>query len=132
MCKARDIIIIDSYESQGTTINRHSFVVLSDEGGEIYGLRYDFVCNVLSSFKNETQKQRKLSFPGNFPITAKDVNVENGNKKDGYIKSEQFYYFKKEKISYKVIGNMTHEAFNELIDFIESLDTPIEDVIENL
>ena len=132
MCKARDIIIVNDYESQGSSLSRHSFVVLDDEGGEIYGLPYDIVCNVLSSFKDEAHKKHKLSFPGNLPVSVQDFNIANGNKKAGYIKTEQFYYFKKDKINYKVIGNMTQEAFDELIVFINSLDVPIENIVENL
>lgn len=109
-----------------------TFVVIEDNSGEIQSLPYDFVCNVLSSFKTEEQKRKKLKFPGNFPITAKETPVFGGNKKDGYIKADQFYYFKKDKIKYKVIGSMTKRAFNDLVEFINSSDFEIETITDNL
>ena len=132
MCKKRDIILVDNYQSQGTTVGTHSFVVLEDNGGEIKGLPFDMICNVLSSFKSANQKVRKLSYPGNFPITASDSSVPGGNTKDGYIKADQFYYFSKDKITYHVIGQMKAAAFNELIDFIDNGDFEIEAILDNL
>jgi len=38
MCKVGDIIVVRNYLSQGQTIKRHSFVVLSTEHGEIQGM----------------------------------------------------------------------------------------------
>lgn len=76
----------------------------------------------MSSFKDEEQKKRKLSYPGNFPITPDDQEIYDGdNGESGYIKAEQFYYFNKEKIPYKVIGKLDVEIFNLLIDFIQKL-----------
>lgn len=72
MCKVGDIIVVNNY---------------------------DIICNVMSSFKNEEQRRKKLSYPGNFPITHNDSAVINGNEKDGYIKAEQLYYFNKEKLN---------------------------------
>lgn len=125
MCKVRDIILIEKYKSQGKEISKHSFVVIEDNSGEIQSLPYDFVCNVLSSFKNEDQKRKKLKFPGNFSVTGKEAVVNGGNKKDGYIKADQFYYFNKDKVTYKVIGTMTKNAFNDLMDFINNSDFEI-------
>lgn len=125
MCKVRDIILIEKYKSQGKEISKHSFVVIEDNSGEIQSLPYDFVCNVLSSFKNEDQKRKKLKFPGNFSVTGREAVVDGGNKKDGYIKADQFYYFNKDKVTYKVIGTMTKNAFNDLMDFINNSDFEI-------
>ena len=55
MCKVGDIIVVRNYLSQGQTIKRHSFVVLSTEHGEIQGMDFDLVCNVMSSFRSEEQ-----------------------------------------------------------------------------
>lgn len=132
MCKVRDIILIEKYKSQGKEISKHSFVVIEDNSGEIQSLPYDFVCNVLSSFKNEDQKRKKLKFPGNFSVTGREAVVDGGNKKDGYIKADQFYYFNKDKVTYKVIGTMTKNAFNDLMDFINNSDFEIELITENL
>lgn len=132
MCKVGDIIIIDSYKDNGTFINKHSFVVLDDEDGEIQGLSYDLVCNVMSSFKNKQHKDKKLRFPGNFPITSDDKVTNPDNGKEGYIKAEQLYYFKKSKIDYQVIGRMNDESLEKLVRFIENLDIDIKEIIDNL
>ena len=132
MCKVRDIILINNYKSEGVNVGKHSFVVVVDEKGEIQGIPYDMVCNVLSSFKDEKQRKKKLAFPGNFPITATDVDVPGGNEKEGYIKADQLYFFDKNNISYKVIGQITEEAFNSLIDFIQTSEFEIVHITDNL
>lgn len=122
MCRVGDIIVVDNYIDDGKTLSRHSFIVLDDEAGQIKGLDYDIICNVISSFKDEEQKKRKLQYPGNFPIKAEDKNITNSKKNvDGYIKAEQFYYFSKEKTNYVVIGNLSIEVFNALIEFIQGI-----------
>lgn len=132
MCKIGDIIIVNGYKDNGNTIPSHSFVVVSDENGKIQGLSYDFVANVLSSFKNERQKNRKLSYPGNFPISSDDTITDPHNNRNGFVKSDQMYYFAKDKISYKVIGYMKPDIFDLLIEFIEESDFDISDIIDNL
>lgn len=123
MCKVGDIIVVEKYVDNGKTISRHSFVVLSDKRGQIQGLDYDIVCNVISSFKDEEQKKKKLQYHGNFPIKAEDKNITNSKKNvDGYIKAEQFYYFSKDKTNYIVIGNLSPDVFNLLIEFIKQLE----------
>ena len=62
MCDIGDIILIKSYQHKGHVLSKHSFVVLNVESDKIEGLDYDFVCNVLSSFKNELQRSKKLSY----------------------------------------------------------------------
>lgn len=132
MCKIRDIILVDKFKSEGSNVGRHSFVVISDENGVIQGMPYDMVCNVLSSFKSIEQRKRKLSYPGNFPISVEDVNIPHGNSKSGFIKADQFYYFEKDKISYRVIGRMEPDAFDELIEFINNADYDIIHITDNL
>lgn len=124
--------MIDNYVSEGVSLNRHSFVVIEDEGDKIQGVPYDFVCNVMSSFKDEEQKARKLSYPGNFPVAASDASVPGGNGKNGYIKADQFYYFNKSKIDYTVIGSVNADVFDELLDFIENGDFEIVSITDNL
>lgn len=131
MCKVGDIIVVKNYVSQGRTLSRHSFVVLSTEKGEIQGLDYDLVCNVMSSFHSEDQRRKKLSYPGNFEYPASEENINNRHGKDGYIKAEQFYYFDRSKTDFYVLGNVTPELFNALIEFINQL-SDIEIVIDNL
>lgn len=132
MCKVGDIILINEYKDGNRLLNRHSFIVIDDEKGEIRGYPYDFIANVLSSFKNENQRKRKLSYMGNFPIAHDDTNTNPHNNKDGYVKMDQLYYFNKEKISYTVIGSVKPEIFNMLIEFLEESDFELFDIIDNL
>ena len=132
MCKCGDIILVYEYKSQGSEISKHSFVVINDKNGIIEGLSYDIICNVLSSFKDEFQRQHKLAYPGNFPVDTDDVKINNGNNRNGYIKADQFYYFDKNKLKYKVIGTMNEAAYGELVDFIMTSNFKIENVLDNL
>jgi len=132
MCNVGDIILIESYKHGKISLSRHSFVVLSVDAGTIEGLHYDFVCNVLSSFKNEEQRAKKLSYPGNFELTHKDSKVEDGNKKSGFVKSDQLYYFNNQKIDYTIIGNLHPDALGRLFEFIKNLKVPVDDLTDNL
>lgn len=132
MCQIGDIILVQKYKDHGQDLSRHSFVVISDENGEIQGLAYDFIANVLSSFKSDTQRERKLKYPGNFPIDSSDTETNPHNNKSGYVKVDQLYYFAKDKLSYTVIGTMKPDVFNELMNFIENSDFDFEDIIDNL
>ena len=106
--------------------------MLNTKDGKIESLDYNIVCNVMSSFRSETQKKKKLSYPGNFEVTATDSEIIKGHaSKDGYIKAEQFYYFNKNKTNYYVIGRLTEETFNKLIMFITQL-RELEHIIDNL
>jgi len=58
--------------------------------------------------------------------------VYSGNNKDGFTKTEQFYYFDKSKISFRVIGYLQVDIFEEIIKFIEDLKEPIEHISDNL
>ena len=123
MCEVNvgDIILINEYVHNGQMISKHSFVVISVEAGKIQGLDYDIICNVLSSFKDEEQRKRKLKYPGNFEVANEDSTLVTGNDKDGYIKAEQFYYFNLDKINYSVIGKLNTDVLNDLLIFIASL-----------
>ena len=132
MCQAGDIILVDHYVDNGHDLIRHSFVVINDEAGQIQGIDYDIICNVMSSFQSEEHRRKKLSYPGNFEILHTDSVVNNGNDKDGYIKANQFYYFNKKKIRFRIIGSMNEDAFNELLKYIEALDIEIKQIIDNL
>lgn len=132
MCQIGDIILINQYRDNDRELSRHSFVIIDDKGGNIQGFPYDFIANVLSSFKSESQRERKLSYPGNFEISHNDTMTDPDNGKDGYIKADQLYYFNKDKITYTVIGSMKKEVFNLLIKFIEDSDFGISEIIDNL
>lgn len=96
------------------------------------GLPYDVICNVLSSFKNEKQKARKLSYPWNFPIANDDTVTDPDNGLDGFVKTDQLYYFKKDKISYDVIGYINPDVLELIFQFIEESDFEIVNIIDNL
>ena len=130
MCKVGDIILVETFLQGGRCLPRHYFVVLSTEGGTIQGLNFDIVCNMLSSFKNEEQRKKKLSYPGNFELVSSSIDKEN--KKDGFVKAEQLYFFNREKTDYRVVGNLLEEIFKKLIEYIENLDIPLEHITDNL
>lgn len=132
MCKIGDIILIRKYKDGKNQLGTHSFIVIDDRKGVIEGLPYDMICNVLSSFKDEEQRKRKLGYDGNFPISHDDTitNPDNGN--NGYVKADQLYYFKKDKIDYQVIGNILPDILNLLFEFISESNFPIVEIIDNL
>lgn len=132
MCKVGDIIVVDQYKDSAKTLSRHSFVVIDDKNGQIEGFSYDMICNVLSSFKDEKQRKRKLSYPGNFPIANEDTITCPNNNKDGYIKTDQLYFFAKDKINYTVIGSVKEDIFNLIMEFINESDFQITAIIDNL
>ena len=98
---------------------------------KIQGLPYDLVCNVMSSFHSEEHKEKKLRFKGNLQVNKEDVQIPNGNNKEGYIKADQFYYFKRAEIDYIVIGSVSIDLYLQLINYINQLDK-VEDIIDNL
>jgi hypothetical protein len=131
MCSVGDIIVVKNYTHNGASLSRHSFVVVQDQGGQIRGIEFDIICNVISSFKNSDHKTKKMRHPGNFPIVANDCVIKNGHGLDGYIKADQLYYFKKDKLDYFKIGHMDMDIFNLLIEFIQGLDE-FEEITDNL
>lgn len=123
MCKVGDIIVVDNYISEDCTVlPRHSFVVIDDNANEIRGLKYDFVANVMSSFKSEEHKQKKLRFKENVGITSNDIVSGSKNGKDGYIKADQLYYFNKNKLNYYVLATISEDLLTDLIKLIVELE----------
>lgn len=122
MCKIGDIILINDPIRENKHIGRHSFVVIDDTGGQIKSVDFDFVGLLMSSMDTKEKERRLMSYQGNFPIEpdAQDI-VGGGNDKKACIKADQFYYFNKAKISYRVIGRLDIDVFNTLIDFINKL-----------
>ena len=97
------------------SLKTHSFVVIDDQNGEIKGLTYDWVCNVLSSIKNDVQRTKKLSYPGNYEIKSKDMLTSPNNGKDAYIKTDQLYFFSKNNLKYRVIGQVADSVIGRFI-----------------
>ncbi len=123
MCKVGDIIVVEEYIGEdGVKLPRHSFVVVDDNANEISGLKYDFVANVMSSFKNDKHKAKKLRYKENLGITSDDIISNTKNGKDGYIKADQLHYFKKKKLKYYVFASINDELLDELIRLIIQLE----------
>lgn len=122
MCEIGDIILIYNPRRMHKSIGMHSFVVLDDTHGNIKSVNFDFVGLLMSSMDTPEKKEKLMRYDGNFPISPDEQNVlNNGNGKYACIKADQFYYFNKDKIKYKVIGKLNEDIFNLLIEFIEEL-----------
>lgn len=123
MCKLGDIIVVNNYiGDDGKLINKHSFVVINDKPGFIEGLQYDLVTNVMSSFKSEEQRMKKLKFEENVEIVSEQIISDiPTNNKSGFIKADQLIYFDKKKIDYYVLGRISEELLDELAMIIVSL-----------
>ena len=88
MCKRGDIILVRNYQDGDRQLGQHSFVVLDDEGGSVRGVAYDLIALVMSSFKTEEQREKKLRYAGNFEISATDEQMTiAAHGRDGYIKA---------------------------------------------
>ena len=123
MCKLGDIIVVDQYVGDdGVKVSKHSFVVINDRPDFIEGLKYDLVANVMSSFKNDEQKNRKLRFMENLEVISDDIVTDKTkNKKSGFIKANQLIYFDKSKIDYYVLGHLDEKLLGELMLLIMKL-----------
>ncbi len=130
-CQVGDIIVVKNYVSQGVNLGRHSFVVIDTTGGQIQGLDYDIVCNVMSSFHSEEHRQHKLGYPGNLEYSSSDELIKNGHGKDGYIKADQFYFFNLSGLDYYVIGSITPALSAALQKFIANLKS-VQLITDNL
>lgn len=117
MCRVGDIILVKEYKGDdGVKQDQHPFIVLNDNEGTIEGLPFDLTCSVMSSFKSEEQRERKLARKEN-----KEITVQDGVEKDGFIKANQIHYFLKNQIDFMVIGAVTPELFVELNQLILEL-----------
>ena len=123
MCQIGDIILVYNPKRFRKPIGMHSFVVLDDTQGKIQGFDFDFIGLLMSSMSTEDRRKKLMQYDANFPITPEEQDIENGgNGKSACIKAEQFYYFNKESIKYKVIGKLDEDIFNLLIEFIQELN----------
>lgn len=135
MCKLGDIIVVKEFKNEiGETIPRHSFVVINDEEDYVEGLRYDFVSNMMCSFHNNEHKNKKLKFEENLEVKENSISGEKINKKSGYIKADQLYYFDKNLIEYQVIAHMEAELLDELVQLILILNEKglLKNILTNL
>ena len=120
MCKLGDIIVVDKFVGEdGATVNKHSFIVINDKPDFIEGLKYDLVTNVMSSFKNEEHKNKKLRFMENVEVISEDIiSSKKYNQKSGFIKADQLIYFDKSKINYYILGHISEDLLDELMMII--------------
>ena len=134
MCKVGDIIVVNNYVGDdGKRIGKHSFIVINDEEGQIMGLDYNLVAIVMSSFKSQEQKKKKLKYKGNIELPLDVMDKEN-LKKDSYVKADKVFYFDKEKLDYFVLATINDEFMDELIKIILKLamEGKLEQIINNL
>lgn len=124
MCKIGDIIAVKKFIGDGNNfVNLHYFVVISDDKGCIGGLSFDIVSVVMSSFKNNSHKIKKLKHIENIEINASDGTIGRDNLKNGYIKVDQLFYFKKKKTKYFVVGQVDGDVLLKIIEHLNYLDS---------
>ncbi len=51
-----------------------------------------------------------------------DIIFGTKNSREGYIKADQLYYFKKDKLNYYVLATISEDLLNELIKLIVELE----------
>lgn len=118
MCSKGDIILVESYKDiNDLEVSKHPFIIIDDENGIYKGVNIDFVCVVMSSYKNEKSRKSILKHISNY-----DISIKDGCKKDGYAKLDVIYYFDKNKIKYRTVGSINISTFNKILDTIKLLD----------
>jgi len=135
MCKLGDIIVVKEFiDSSGTLVPKHSFVVINDDENYIEGYSYDFVSNMMCSFHDAKHKRHKLGIESNLNIDRNQIIGRNLNDKEGYIKADELFYFKKDKIEYEVIAHMKDELLGTLVKLILELNNKnkVHKVLTNL
>ncbi len=134
MCKLGDIIVVNNYiGDDGKQLSQHSFVVVSDEKGTIAGLEYSMVASVISSFKSEKQRQKKLKYEENMELPLDSMN-EKDFEKSSYVKADKAFYFNKDKLDYYVLATLKDEYLDELLKLILKLasEGKLNQIIDNL
>lgn len=122
MCKLGDIIVVNKYiGDDGKEISKHSFIVIDDNPDCIKGLNYNLVTTVISSFKSQKQKERKLQYKENMEICEFERNGTKKFSKPSYIKADKLFYFDKEKLDYYVFGRISDDLLDELVKLIIEL-----------
>lgn len=87
---------------------------------------------VLSGENEVRVSKRGIEEIKKFPIANDDTYSSPDNGKDGYIKTDQFYYFNKSKLSYKRIGYVDYDIMRLIFEFIEESSFEIERKTDNL
>ena len=95
--------------------------MIDDKSNCIQGLNYDYVCNMMCSFHSAKHKKNKLKYLQNILVKERQAYGENINGKEGYIKANKVYYFRKDKIKYYVIAQLDGEVLKKLFKIISIL-----------
>jgi len=135
MCKIGDIITVSNFVGDGNNqVGNHYFVVVNDKNGEIEGLNFDVVGTVMSSFKSEEHRAKKLQYEENLEVTETEGKINNRDLRDGYIKADQLHYFNKENTNYFVVGQVDGDVLIKLLEKMQYLDTKgkLKQNIENI
>lgn len=135
MCKIGDIIAVSNFIGDGNNlVKAHYFVVVNDENGQIEGLSFDIVGAVMSSFKSDEHKNKKLKYEENIAINEKEGKINNHDLKYGYIKADQLHYFSKKKTAYFVVGQVDGDVLIKILLRMQYLDTKgnLKQNIENI
>lgn len=123
MCKIGDIIAVKNFIGDGkNNVTLHFFIVIQDESGQIKGLSFDIVSVVMSSFKDDNHKKRKLKYKENIEIEVKDGVINSKSIKNGYIKADQLFYFNKKSTDYYVVGQVDGDVLIRILEHISYLD----------
>ncbi len=123
MCKIGDIIAVSNFIGDDkNNVNLHYFIVIQDEKGRIKGLSFDIVSVVMSSFKNREHRKRKLNHKENIEINVTDGIINSKNVKNGYIKTDQLFYFNKKLTDYYVVGQVDGDVLIKILEHISYLD----------
>lgn len=138
MCKLGDIIVVNKYIGDDKKeIGAHSFIVVDDTNGTIKGLEYTMVASVISSFKSEEHKKKKLKFQENIEITNNNLIEGKNLKKPSYVKVDKLFYFDKNNLDYYIFARISDDFLDELLKIIlqlsekEKLTIITDNLIEN-
>ena len=114
MCRPGDIIVVNNFKDElGSYVDKHSFIVIDNK-------KY-ITSNMMCSFKDIYQKQKKLKYYGNYEIDSNYINGNSINTKDGYIKIDKLYYFDKDKTNYKVIAHIDIRLLSKIYKYMLGL-----------
>ena len=107
MCRPGDIIIIKNFKDElGSNVDKHSFIVIDNK-------KY-ITSNMMCSFHDDSQKEKKLKYYGNYEIDSSLIIGKSINTKNGYLKIDKLYYFDKNKTNYKVIAHIDIKLLNKI------------------
>ena len=114
MCRPGDIIVVNNFKDElGSYVDKHSFIVIDNK-------KY-ITSNMMCSFKDIYQKEKKLKYYGNYEIDSNYINGNSINTKDGYIKINKLYYFDKDKTNYKVIAHIDIRLLSKIYKYMLGL-----------